>query len=170
MAVISCNQVANHAVTASVVTNPRFGIIKIDSGRALFCRPSQRRTPGIYNLLSWQRACFDNVLWIRRNASWCRQLPKMWKFSDNKDILPCVFPFLPQTVSGRNSSIAIKLIAKTVKARGNRRMTRLAQNLERAIVPVADSSLYRWPVIKKPETTKKTSTPTKPPLIRFGHK
>ncbi len=42
---------------------------------------------------------------------------------------------------------------------GRMRRARAAQNFRRLTRPVDDASRHRWPVMRNPEITKKTSTP-----------
>ena len=56
-----------------------------------------------------------------------------------------------------------EMATSTSTAAGSRRRMRRPTNRTHEIDPVRSSSATSSPVIRKPEITKKTSTPTKPP-------
>jgi hypothetical protein len=57
----------------------------------------------------------------------------------------------------------------TSRDAGRSRRTRRAQNFATS-VQLRGGDLMRWLVMRNPEMTKKTSTPTNPPTKRSGHK
>ena len=71
---------------------------------------------------------------------------------------------------GSSARVAASTAAMTSSAAGRMRRTRAAQNDRSERVPVAAASRSMWPVIRNPEITKKTSTPTKPPGSQRGSK
>ncbi len=74
-----------------------------------------------------------------------------------------------QAVRGAINSVAAKAAASTRNDAGSRRRTRRAQNAVRSLTP-RGGLRSRCDVIKKPEMTKKTSTPMKPPCRRPGQR
>ncbi|GAA3607639.1 hypothetical protein GCM10022199_09270 [Marihabitans asiaticum] len=70
-------------------------------------------------------------------------------------------------VLGANSRVATTVTASTVNAAGSSRCTRRAQNTPRSPTPFGGRD-NRCDVIKNPEITKKTSTPTYPPANTCG--
>ena len=69
-----------------------------------------------------------------------------------------------------NTNVATTVANSTIDDSGSSRRARLAQNRPSRIPWAPVALRTRCEVIRKPEITKKTSTPTKPPLIRFGHR
>lgn len=75
-------------------------------------------------------------------------------------------PMLRQLVLGTTSQVPIAVTRSTRRLAGRRRLARRAQKLSKDMRPVDSSSRMSSPVIKNPEMTKKTSTPTKPPVAQ----
>jgi hypothetical protein len=69
---------------------------------------------------------------------------------------------VPWSNGESQTALAIRTTSVTSAAAGRSRRARRAQNFVRETVPVAASSSRRRPEMRKPERTKKTSTPRKP--------
>src|SRR4051812_33199629 len=75
-----------------------------------------------------------------------------------------------QSVTGTTRAVAPAHAAITVSAAGRIRRARRAQNPRSETRPVSRSSRIRSVVMRNPEMTKNTSTPTKPPGTASGHR
>ena len=71
---------------------------------------------------------------------------------------------------GTHANTATELTAITSRAAGRSRRIRRDQKDQTSMRPVRSASRIRFPVIRNPEMTKNTSTPTNPPGTRDGHR
>lgn len=78
-------------------------------------------------------------------------------------------PALASIVSGIQSRDASAIATRTTLAAGNNRRILRAQKASR-VCASTHGRRRRWLVIKNPEMTKNTSTPTYPPDSLFGQK
>lgn len=69
----------------------------------------------------------------------------------------------PRSAGGSQIAEAMPVTASTRNAAGSSRRMRRAQKRASETVPSRASSRTRMPVMRKPDSTKNTSTPTKPP-------